>query len=240
MIGRWASWATGLRQRHARLIERRGIGMTVLQRSLPVSLTHVAIHRSCAVAVAPRISVALHVGGTDIRVIESVEHERTVVLQKSPGRFVDRQVSIAQEPPTVAATQASLARRSFVNRLELVEQSLRVLRRADITQEMEGGITRRRSTSELALEHVTLLKRRLQREESTLAIAVRQVRQNVAKQTPVQPAATEFGPPAGTERSRVWPATAPPPLPTLDSISDHVLQQIDRKLVAHRERMGRV
>jgi len=244
VIGRvkhWRSWAARLIGRHARTFERRGLSMMLLRRSAPVILTHVTLRRCGSVVLSPRISAALSLDLPSVRVAEPRDVERTVVVQRVPGRLIHPPAASTPVAAAEAARQVALSTRYFVSRTAVDETSIRLLRRSRIDEALETRTFTRRSTSEVALEHATLLKRRLQREETTLTLAAREVRQNVVKNTPPAKRGEQSATPAPAERLKNWPAAPQqPPMPTLDSITDHVIRQFDRKLTAHRERMGRV
>jgi hypothetical protein len=214
--------------------------MTLLERRLPVSLLRVEAHRPCTILIAPRISVDLSLAAPSVRVVEKRDRESAITRERVVGVVVENRTAAAPgAAPGEEAARAALAKRYFVSRSTIAEETLRKLRRSTIERTEETLATARRATAELAVEHAALLKRRFQREETTLLLASRQVRRSVAKSAPAAAAET-FAPNPAPERARPWPASAQPAAPSLDFIADHVMQQIDRKLVAHRERMGRI
>jgi hypothetical protein len=148
------------------------------------------------------------------------------------GSLVEHRPAESPPPPAELALHASLTRRYFESRTAISEQNLHLLRRSRTEETLHAKSILHRSTSELAVEHAALIKRRFQREESTLAWAVRQVRQNVLKPAPAQPPAAHHSTPPPDRALTTSAALKQCKLAVTDRD-----QQIDHKLVAHRERI---
>jgi hypothetical protein len=87
------------------------------------------------------------------------------------------------------------------------------------------------------VEHFARLRRRFHREELNATTSMQHM-QRITRQTepPNRPAKPWYT----AERERPWANDPQPQFPSMESITSHVIEQIDRKLVAHRERMGRI
>jgi hypothetical protein len=238
-VQRWRTWAQRLRDRHARRAQRElPAAMTLLHRKLPVTLMHVAVGLPFTVMVAPRISFASAPHPTAVSVMHARDREIAAVPETVPGRVLENRAQAAAGEVTAAAVEAAVTRNYFVRRMTIAAEMARLLRLSRVVQVSESECLKTRSTAAVALEHTTLLRRRFRREESISTMAVRQVRQSVLQRSATHETGSPAPPP---ERTRAWAAPPHQPvLPSLDSITDHVIQQIDRKLVAHRERMGRI
>jgi hypothetical protein len=237
-VKRWQSWAAKFGERYARRTGRGTSSFTLLKRAFGVSMTHSRVVRPFTLIVAPRVSVDGRSWVSPVRTNEMRERERVVVHAGSRKGLAPAEVGAAPPAAFPLTTVETAMSRYFVSRSEYALESRRILRRVQTELAGETETLRRRNCSTVAVEHAALLKRRFQREESTLTTTVRSIQRQVVRSAPAQPEAHSSRP-SLPESVLAWPA-APSPMPTLDSISDHVMQQIDRKLVAHRERMGRI
>jgi hypothetical protein len=248
-VNRWRRWAGDLRRRHGR---RAGTGPS----------REMALLRRC-VAIAPAASVRartivnLH---APIAITwlpaSAVPASRPASLDRSPAgafRRLDWITAAAAPPPATAAPAAAMApvasaatAPAFVRAAALCH-----LRARPAASRPQPGIPARalpaplaltrpsRGTADAAADVVNRLTRRATREElpvhtrpttlapSPVAIAAAAARAASAASSAAAPAS--------------WvPPQAPPAAIDVTALTSQVMQQIDRRLIAYRERMGRV
>lgn len=238
---RWTSWAQQFRSRYGRREWRSAAGsMVFLRRHAPVSQSFLVSSPRIGVTLQVRAGVTLAhspiVPLAASRPAPSISTtlRQTVVHNASP------QIATAQLPPTQPAPAAVIHRRTvmFAPRPQAVAiQRQATPQRTDLPALVTAWRAKPAPT-QAAIELPAILKRRVIRTEQSV--------QEPARILPA-PAAKAAAQSNNTQApAQHTPAMPPPPAMqtapafNVDALTSQVIQQIDRRLIAYRERMGRV
>ena len=264
--GRWSAWARALAGRHARILGlRRDAAMTLIaarpragaRANTHISLAvHPQIHLAARLATAPKAAAPVKDDrdlrtanviwygtvrpGTSIRL--SASRTASPAIDTRPRGAAPRLPARAPAAPALTAPSATAAE-SKPRRMEVVAAaSVRTVRQiARSHRRVEDRLSwQRRSVARgpdgEPLVLPAALARRVQ--PSLPPTRLHPQRPPMILAAPPRPAADQPSPAPATERTR--PVPARPAEVDLQSLTDQVVRQIDRRIVAHRERMGRI
>lgn len=257
--GRWSRWARSMSGRHQQVVSKHRFAvMTLLRRTVPI---YFSSHRweLKAWSLFPRINLAIDVRPQSFifktsllsrtakaQRAQRVDHrEVTRLVEKSLAvenarSNNNRKASAGMEPEVVTPSVLTV---SDVSRGRALD---RVFRRLMI-QEHEtrtSGIIRKEA---LNIVHRVIEERRRVEERRQMPTVLRQQRpaslsqeqmnELTGRSTNQATALDRFG---GNMRSAE--AMPPPAMPNinLQQLTDHVIRQIDDRIIAHKERMGKL
>jgi hypothetical protein len=246
---RWIAWVRRLRQGRQRVTSRAvGVPMTWLRRREPRILQITAVTRRFARTTIVQVLAALHVHrsqrlGSRVLVMKHAPRvaERVRPAVPPPARilFVPR-VQAAPSVPT--ATADSRVGSPGYARVVHVPEAAHQLAAPQFFRTRSGMAVRSRlrRISPLRAEPVFRMRRVATRQEQMPAdrpsLLMRAPGHAPARQPIALPAHTSFEPRARQEQA-AWSAVA---MPGVDALTDEVIRQIDRRVIAQRERLGRV
>lgn len=254
-MNRWSKWTRQLRARHARTERSGGAGMVFQRRLAGGSSLVQRIGSRMQISVNPRIGITLMASAAAplpaMRTLTQTSHVRH---QHSNTQLVH--TTLVQPLRHVPGQQAAEpVREGSIDRVRTTETTfLRTLPRfipAAVRQAMESDAPRIHRMSQGVLQQFPVVRAakelpaqfrlRARREELRPSEMPQIV--NVARAASAAPAAI---PGAQLEQDSAMKATHPvlPPQPTppplnVEALTSQVIQQIDRRLIAYRERMGR-
>jgi hypothetical protein len=247
-VNRWTTWAGDIRRRHGRRDRGRLSGSMVLVR--PSLFRGPAATRRTSLHVHVNTAIAVSLLHPLLTVLRTRERRSMAPLQSGQWPLESRRLGAAPRQhsvdPVIPLVRNSPA--TFMKSRDAV--TMRVRRHHTGLQPAAVAARERRSTVAVsaaphlyvASAHAGLaqkLRRQTSREELLLPSKA-----TVLARTMPAPAPAVSNEPAGHDiasPARVaWSASAPPtPALTVDALTSQVIQQLDRRLVAYRERMGR-
>ncbi len=239
---RWTAFARGLRLRHALARRRqRTAGMTLALRPAAPAVNAVPAHYGFQVHLQPRIRFTWL---QTAPALAATQRPTPVPAVRAPFATPARG---PQMPPLLHArtiqqhTTAHTATRTFCTRTAESRGIRREQRTLREFLRIHCHTVHRwqRATADAASlpTPAAQLRQRLHREETRTQEPARVVsRPQRTQSAPLAPMAAQ---PVPVQASPAWPASSPPPL-NVHALADQVMRQIDRRFVAHRERMGKV
>jgi hypothetical protein len=246
-VNRWRRWAGELRRRHGRR-ERTGPSraMTLARRSIAISpyvfasrRTVVNLHTAIAVTWRPALLAAAPAAAPPVA-------SPVLAFARPAWIAAASQVPGSADPSRADARPIGGAAPAFVP-----PPALRLARTPAVGRRDAG----RPAVLVAAawLSHVPARRWRARVVAPDADLPARLARRAVREELPVRARTTRLAPPAasatpatgataGAPAPFVSPASlpaAPPPVIDVGAITSQVMQQIDRRLIAYRERMGR-
>lgn len=249
-MNRWSRWAERLRRRHGRR-ERAGVArtLTLVHRGGSVASLHIvnrrtALHLHLRLGVVAVPSPSLFARGVATRGVSRSEPTRgqsalpivRTVLRPDPPAVHDLERSARLDAlPAFVRAPGSFVLRTPAPRESQQSQTLPAARTLPmLLATRRGHLTLNGPQTALSMH----LRQRAVREEWPIARRTTVLRRTTAVAS-VAEAETQEG-----RRDRLTPARpdwAPPPAAVnVDALTNQVIQQLDRRLLAYRERMGRV
>ena len=241
-MNRWSEWARRLRSRHGRVEARRSAAAMVLHRPLWAQ-------GSLMVSAATRIHLSVHAPmGIVLRPVAAP----VAMLHAQPAQaapvFVaqtHRQASAAHPPPLVPRIESSPIPRNifpakFVHAHTAATVRTSTVERMWLPLRELATAWLRKPPASMAAEALPLRLRqravRIERPGADLPKMVAPVRRDAGG----EPANAQL---RNVQSTAPWtpvlPSQQPAPAINVDALTSQVMQQIDRRLVAWRERMGR-
>lgn len=242
-MNRWRGWAQLLRRRHGRLEQRRTAGRMVLLHGAG-SLTHV-----CATTRRTHVHVHARLGVTCALSLNVAGRHTTTVIRSSVGVLTPPETvhvgsavpSSATPSPERAAAHVPYTSAKFVHAFQVRSVHEVVARRVASICELVSRWRHVSSIGSHARELPVAMRQRAVRQElpvpdRTTVLARRRIGATVVPYEPdAAPQAEVSGP------RPHWAASQPAASAiNVEAITSHVIQQLDRRLIAYRERMGRV
>lgn len=228
--GRWTNWARSLAERHGRISFRHGaLDMRVVE---PLAQLYLLCQRwqSYAWKLCPQIKLSI------APILRETIWQGSPVLQPSQAHYPveanhKRGAAADSNGENPARLIAALAPsfpaplRQVLHRLNEIESVARWHRQTLLVEESRQILQRvvqQRQRVEEKMQRPTIVRQ--QPQNLAFAEAEREVMETQSR--------TRAHPPA-------WPQAASSPAINLEQLTDQVVRQIDRRLVAYRERMGK-
>ena len=254
--GRWSGWARSMSGRHQQVVSKhRFVVLTLLRRTVPM---YFSSHRweLKAWSLFPRINLAIDVRPQGFvfktsllsrtakaQRAQQIDHretmrlvEKSLALQNARSNS-NKIASAAMEPEVVTPSVLTV---SGVSRGRALD---RVFRRLMI-HEHTSGILKHEALK--IVHRVTEERRRVEerrqmptvlRQQRSASLSQEQISELTGRSTNQVTALDRFG---GNVRSaEAMPSNAMPNI-NLQQLTDHVIRQIDDRIIAHKERMGKL
>lgn len=242
IVNRWSAWARALSSKHKRSARRAAAGMTLVRQPKPWWDFRVALALRPVVARETR------------QLLRSAVHETTATVLRQPNTT---QVSPSPQPVARVPFIAAPVRFVPVKAVAAFTREVRIEKTSSKTTERSrsGGVL-----TERLFERLVLARSRKEGAADQAGVAraagapagrVRSAakRFEETRPAPMHLVTRKSAEPAGERRRFSMDGAEPPareartapaaPL-DVDAISSRVINEIDRRLVAYRERMGRV
>lgn len=236
-VGKWASWAERLQSRFSRRSDAWRLGLTLHAHIARTSMLVEQRWLHPTLIFRPKLHLA---------VLESLA---------SNGNQVFRQTALLRELRTVFASRPQLHPPADASLRQIVwpraeaNSSMMLHTSRVYSREELAGILERRFATRIArretqhLDVSTRLTHRLQRVEEANLLRQMTLKREVAASTVKSAAGVRTFAPSEEQR-RPFPSGAPaqPVMPAInvDQLAEQVIRQIDRRVVARRERMGKI
>jgi hypothetical protein len=240
-MNRWIQWARRLRSRHGRVETRRLLAGMVFHRPLRMlrprqigssTRIRISVYAPMRVVLRPMIAAPLQAHAPQPQVFVTQMRQLVGSLQTPADVTSVERLPI---PGTLQSTKfvhthsAATVHTKSLERiwLPVCELAAVWLRKPLVTTEAQALPMRLRQNSV-----------RAERSPADLPRIVNPARRDAPRKT-ASARTPEAGPASRTPASWAQPP-APVPVINVDTLTSQVMQQIDRRLVAYRERMGRV
>jgi len=264
-VGRWSQWARSLSGRHRQVVSKhRFVAMTLLRRTVPLYFTS---HRweQKAWVIFPRINLAIDVRpqsfifkasplskAAQAQRIVQVNNDRFEVkrlveksLEMQQARSVRQERSDNLKPTGRTEREIVVVTPSILNVSDLSGQRAldRVFRRLVVrdSETHVKGIVRQEALN--IVRRVTEERRRVEersetstvlRQQRPVTLSQEQMNELTGRSTNQANALDRFG--SNVRNADVMPT----PNLNLQQLTDHVIRQIDDRIIAHKERMGKL
>lgn len=253
-VGRWNQWARSLSGRHRQVVSKhRFVVMTLLRRTVPL---YVSSHRweLKAWSIFPRINLAVDVRshgfvfGTSFlsraaqaqRALQT-DHQRTELTRLVEKSLASQQTRSVRETVVVTPSVLNVSEVSGPTALDRVFRRL-VVRDGETHLK---GIVRTEALS--LVRRVTEERRRIEersetatvlRQQQPVSLSQEQMNEITGRSTNRGSAVDRFG--SNARNADAMPASFMTPNMNLQQLTDHVIRQIDDRIIAHKERMGKL
>jgi hypothetical protein len=249
-VSRWRTWAEELRNRHGRRERTRAFRSVVFVRHpRPMSQVLVANQRT-SLHVHARLQASWRVAPT----LTLRPHARQTLSVSPPQALPPRSLSMTSSfgtggvrtrpsrPLFAAPHQAFVAARrgaAASMQTDPPPRRPRALQRSDALTLQRPS---RKGARVAIVDSLTALPVRLRRQGARHELPVQTSTVALARTSPRVAPAVSTQPAVARGQSSVPSSWTPPASPamTVETLTSHVMQQLDRRLVAYRERMGRV
>ena len=253
-VGRWSQWARSMTGRHRQVVSKhRFVVMTLLRRTVPL---YFSSHRweQKAWSIFPRINLAIDVRSQAFvfktsflsqaaRIQRAVQIERQ---QTEVTRLVEKSLALQQRR---SVRETVVVTPSVLNVSEVYERSAldRVFRRL-VVRESEThmkGIVRNEALN--IVRRITEERRRVEersetatvlRQQQPVSLNQEQMNELTGRSTTNGSAVDRFG--SNVRNTDAMPTPFMTPNLNLQQLTDHVIRQIDDRIIAHKERMGKL
>lgn len=255
-VGRWSQWARSMSGRHRQVVSKhRFVVMTLLRRTVPL---YVSSHRweLKAWSIFPRINLAIDVRPQSFIFKSSplskvAQAQRMLQIDRDRfgvSRLVEKSLELQQ---TRIIRQERSDNETVIGRTVsgvFAQTALdRVFRRL-VVRESEThtkGIVRQEALN--IVRRVTEERRRIEERSETATVLRQQQPVTLSQEqmseltgrSPNQSSATDrFG--SNVRNADAMPTPFMTPNLNLQQLTDHVIRQIDDRIIAHKERMGKL
>ena len=244
---RWLNWAQSLADRHSRVgANRRGLSLTFLQ---PARTPLFSCERwsRAAWTIAPQINLSisrilrfLQPSGEDESAGMQMRERRGKTIVERRGES-PRMVAVEHIEGLAANLRAFVAER----RSDALQNPLqRVFARAMAEESGETATTSRAQRETLILEQSLRITRRVVDERRRVEEQMRRTivarEQRSASRTSAAAQETVSQSPRGSRVAAQGLAQTTAPVIDIEQLTDRIVRNIDSRIIAHRERMGRV
>ena len=253
-VGRWSQWARSMSGRHRQVVSKhRFVVMTLLRRTVPL---YFSSHRweTKAWSIFPRINLAIDARSqafifktsflsqaARVQRALRIDHQRTELTRLVEKSLESQRARSIRE--TIVVTP------SVLNVAEVSEQRAldRVFRRL-VVRESEthmNGIVRSEALN--IVRRVTEERRRIEersgtatvlRQQQPVTLSQEQMNELIGRSTNPAGAVDRFG--SNVRNTDAMPTPFMTPNLNLQQLTDHVIRQIDDRIIAHKERMGKL
>lgn len=257
-VGRWGQWARSMSGRHRQVVSKhRFVVMTLLRRTVPL---YFSSHRweLKAWSIFPRINLAIDVRPQSLvfktsPLSKAAQAQR--ILQVNNDRFevkrlVEKSLELQQARSVRQERSETIVVTPFILNVSDVSgrRALdRVFRRLVIRESETHlkGIVRREALN--IVRRVTDERRRIEersetvtvlRQQQPVSLSQEQMNELTGRATTNGAAVDRFG--NNVRNAGAIPTPFMTPNMNLQQLTDHVIRQIDDRIIAHKERMGKL
>ena len=258
LVGRWSRWARSMSGRHRQVVSKhRFVVMTLLRRSVPLYLSSRRWELK-AWSLFPRINLAIDVRphafvfktsllsrAAQAQRAQHIDHHH----EREATRLVEKSLAIVKARNPRTESETVVVTPSILNVSDLSGRRAldRVFRRLTIheSETRTKGILR---TEALNIVHrITEERRRVEERASTptvlrqqrpVSLSQEQLNEIVGKSTNQMSSLDRFG--GNMRNADAMPSPFTTPNFNLQQLTDHVIRQIDDRIIAHKERMGKL